>query len=106
MEVVWVELKVGFDSIEVFENLTNTPAAEYIHIPFADEGLIPIPEIQTSSSKNTTVSLANDYLMLSDIFATGREALTFAGFKAGAGDTVAIFGAGHVGLMALHAAKI
>ena len=42
--------------------------------------------------------------MISDIFATGWEALKYAGFKAG--DTVAIFGAGPVGLMALHAAKI
>jgi threonine dehydrogenase-like Zn-dependent dehydrogenase len=42
--------------------------------------------------------------MLSDIFATGWEALNFAGFKAG--DSVAIFGAGPVGLMALHAARI
>lgn len=42
--------------------------------------------------------------MLSDIFATGWDALSYAGFKAG--DTVAIFGAGPVGLMALHAAKI
>jgi len=42
--------------------------------------------------------------MLSDIFATGWDALNYAGFKAG--DTVAIFGAGPVGLMALHAAKI
>lgn len=51
-----------------------------------------------------TESQANDYVMISDIFATGWEALDYAGFKAG--DTVAIFGAGPVGLMALHAAKI
>ncbi|GAB7335617.1 hypothetical protein MBLNU13_g07944t1 [Cladosporium sp. NU13] len=78
--------------------------AEYIRIPFADEGLIPIPVLQTSTPGNVTASLANDYLMLSDIFATGWDALNYAGFKAG--DTVAIFGAGPVGLMALHAAKI
>jgi threonine dehydrogenase-like Zn-dependent dehydrogenase len=66
--------------------------------------LIPVPAFQTSSSKNATASLSNDYLMLSDIFATGWEALNFSGFKAG--DTVAIFGAGPVGLMVLHAAKI
>jgi threonine dehydrogenase-like Zn-dependent dehydrogenase len=79
-------------------------AAEYIRIPLADDGLIPIPTFQTTSSDNTTESLANDYLMLSDIFATGWDALNYAGFKAG--DTVAIFGAGPVGLMALHAANI
>lgn len=42
--------------------------------------------------------------MVSDIFATGWAALDYSGFKAG--DTVAIFGAGPVGLMALHAAKL
>jgi len=100
----WVALKVSFDSPTISRKLTNNHPAEYIRIPFADEGLIPIPAPQTSSSENVTASLANDYLMLSDIFATGWEALNFAGFKAG--DTVAIFGAGPVGLMALHAAKI
>lgn len=55
-------------------------------------------------SNETAESLANDYLMLSDIFATGWDALNYAGFKTG--DTVAIFGAGPVGLMALHAAKL
>jgi hypothetical protein len=38
-------------------------AAEYIRIPLADDGLIPIPTFQTTSSDNTTESLANDYLM-------------------------------------------
>lgn len=42
--------------------------------------------------------------MISDIFGTGWAALDYAGFKAG--DTVAIFGAGPVGLMTLHAAKL
>ncbi|KAM0689288.1 hypothetical protein Q7P36_011365 [Cladosporium allicinum] len=78
--------------------------AEYIRIPLADDGLIPVPTFQSTSFDNTTESLANDYLMLSDIFATGWDALNYAGFRAG--DTVAIFGAGPVGLMALHAAKI
>jgi len=99
-----VALKVSPDLPHPLVYLTDIVAAEYVRIPFADEGLIPIPAPQSSSSGNTTSSLANDYLMLSDIFATGWEALNFAGFKAG--DTVAIFGAGPVGLMALHAAKI
>lgn len=42
--------------------------------------------------------------MLSDIFATGWAALDFSGFQPG--DTVAIFGAGPVGLMAAHAASL
>lgn len=73
-------------------------------MPFADEGLIPIPSTDSLNSTNATQSLANDYLMISDIFATGWSALDYAGFQAG--DTVAIFGAGPVGLMALHAAVI
>ena len=100
----WVVPKVSLHAPRASGKPTDRLAAEYIRIPFADEGLIPIPALQTSSSENATASLANDYLMLSDIFATGWEALNFAGFKAG--DTVAIFGAGPVGLMALHAAKI
>ncbi|RMZ03525.1 hypothetical protein D0860_06766 [Hortaea werneckii] len=78
--------------------------AEYIRVPFADDGLIPIPAPQNSTAVPMSASLANDYLMLSDIFATGWEALDYAGFKPG--DSVAIFGAGPVGLMALHAARI
>lgn len=74
-------------------------------MPFADEGLLPVPSFnRTDTATNETVSLENDYVMLSDIFATGWAALDFAGFKAG--DTVAIFGAGPVGLMAVHAATI
>ena len=90
MEVAWVELKVSFGIWTSRRTLTWI-AAEYIRIPLADDGLIPIPTFQTTSSDNTTESLANDYLMLSDIFATGWDALNYAGFKAG--DTVAIFGA-------------
>lgn len=84
--------------------LTNGLPAGYIRIPFADEGLIPIPALQTTTAGNETVSLANDYLMLTDVFATGWDALTYAGFKAD--DTVAIFGAGPVDLMALHVIRI
>jgi threonine dehydrogenase-like Zn-dependent dehydrogenase len=102
--VAWVVPKVSIEVRRSRRTLTWI-AAEYIRIPLADDGLIPIPSFQTTSSENTTAkSLANDYLMLSDIFATGWDALNYAGFEAG--DTVAIFGAGPVGLMALHAAQI
>jgi threonine dehydrogenase-like Zn-dependent dehydrogenase len=104
MGVAWVVPKVSIEVRRSRRTLTWI-AAEYIRIPLADDGLIPIPSFQTTSSENTTAkSLANDYLMLSDIFATGWDALNYAGFEAG--DTVAIFGAGPVGLMALHAAQI
>lgn len=42
--------------------------------------------------------------MLSDIFATGWAALDYAGFQAG--DTVAVFGAGPVGLQAAYSAVL
>lgn len=43
-----------------------------------------------------------DYITLSDIFATGWTALDYAGFQPG--DTVAVFGAGPVGLLAAYSA--
>ncbi|RYP64516.1 hypothetical protein DL770_009181 [Monosporascus sp. CRB-9-2] len=79
--------------------------AEFIRVPFADNGLIPIPSLETTNSTtDEAVSLADDYVMLSDIFPTGWSALDYAGFRAG--DTVAIFGAGPVGLMAAYSAII
>ncbi|KAK3070655.1 hypothetical protein LTR53_010078 [Teratosphaeriaceae sp. CCFEE 6253] len=77
--------------------------AEYLRIPHADDGLIPVPSFSyTNTTTNETINLENDYVMLSDIFATGWAALDFAGFEAG--DTVAVFGAGPVGLMAAYSA--
>ncbi|KAL3477465.1 alcohol dehydrogenase [Aspergillus californicus] len=72
--------------------------AEYAHVPFADMSLIPIPF--NNNTQNATKEL--DYLMISDIFSTGWQALTYSGFEPG--DTVAIFGAGPVGLMAAYSA--
>jgi threonine dehydrogenase-like Zn-dependent dehydrogenase len=74
-----------------------------LRVPFADNGLIPVPTLEyTDSANNESVSLLNDYVMLSDIFATGWTSLDFAGFETG--DTVAVFGAGPVGLMAAYSA--
>ncbi|PPJ60734.1 hypothetical protein CBER1_02350 [Cercospora berteroae] len=79
--------------------------AEYIRIPNADAGLIPVPSFErTDPRTNETVSLLNDYTMLSDIFPTGWAALDYAGFQTG--DTVAIFGAGPVGLQAAYSAVL
>ncbi|RAK96475.1 glutathione-independent formaldehyde dehydrogenase [Aspergillus ibericus CBS 121593] len=72
--------------------------AEYARVPFADMSLIPIPF--NNSTGNATKEL--DYLMISDIFTTGWQALTYSGFQPG--DTVAVFGAGPVGLMAAYSA--
>lgn len=74
-----------------------------MRVPFADNGLIPIPSLEyINTTTNESVSLINDYVMLSDIFATGWASLDYSGFQAG--DTVAVFGAGPVGLMAAYSA--
>ncbi|KAE8341324.1 hypothetical protein BDV24DRAFT_151245 [Aspergillus arachidicola] len=68
-----------------------------------DLGGTQVPTLNyTDPSTNDSVSLLNDYVMLSDIFGTGWASLDYAGFEAG--DTVAVFGAGPVGLMAAYSA--
>ncbi|KAI1774825.1 GroES-like protein [Hypoxylon cercidicola] len=71
--------------------------AEYVRVPFADLTLIPVP-VNASTPKETLY----DYLFVSDIFSTGWSGLDFAGFMPG--DSVAIFGAGPVGLLAAYSA--
>lgn len=63
-------------------------------MPFADSSLIPIPNRLPDK----------EWLFLGDIFTTGWMALKGAGFEAG--DSVAVFGAGPVGLMAAYSACI
>ncbi|KAK3629684.1 hypothetical protein LTR56_017890 [Elasticomyces elasticus] len=74
--------------------------AEYARVPYAQDTLIPI--IVTTNT--TSLALEQNLLSLSDIFATGWQSLDFAGFKPG--DSVAVFGAGPVGLLAALAARI
>ncbi|KAL9110026.1 MAG: hypothetical protein Q9227_005365 [Pyrenula ochraceoflavens] len=69
--------------------------AEYVRVPLADSALIPI-------SKTGGNDL--DYLTLADIFATGWGSITSTGFQPG--DTVAIYGAGPVGLLAAYSALL
>ncbi|KAF4965408.1 hypothetical protein FSARC_6786 [Fusarium sarcochroum] len=71
--------------------------AEYARVPFADNSLIPVP----INSSTDTKTLYN-YLLLSDIFPTGWSSLAFSGFVPG--DTVAVFGVGPVGLLAVYSA--
>ncbi|EHA56357.1 alcohol dehydrogenase [Pyricularia oryzae 70-15] len=68
--------------------------AEYMRIPFADSSLIPIPN--RISDK--------EWIMVSDAFATAWQGLDWAGFQPG--DSVAVFGAGPVGLMAAYSASL
>ncbi|KAI3530815.1 alcohol dehydrogenase GroES-like domain-containing protein [Colletotrichum filicis] len=72
--------------------------AEYARVPHVDTSPIPIP----LTSTNTTSEL--DYLMITDVFTTGWHVISYSGFQPG--DTVAIFGAGPVGLLAAYSAKL
>ncbi|MDN5696358.1 MAG: glutathione-independent formaldehyde dehydrogenase [Rubrobacter sp.] len=70
--------------------------AEYLRVPFADFNCLRLPE--DASEKE------NDYVMLSDIFPTGWHATEMAGVLPG--DSVVVYGAGPVGLMAAYSATI
>ena len=66
--------------------------AEYVRVPFADVGPIKVPE-----------SLSDEeVLFLSDVFPTGYQAADVAQFEPGS--TVAIWGCGPVGLLAIKSA--
>ena len=69
--------------------------AEYLRVPWADFNLLKLP---------AGTEHENDFTMLSDIFPTGYHGTELAGVSPGA--TVAIFGAGPVGLMAAHSAVL
>ncbi|MEE6295617.1 glutathione-independent formaldehyde dehydrogenase [Georgenia wangjunii] len=69
--------------------------AEYLRVPWADFNLLTLPE----GTENEA-----DFTMLSDIFPTGYHGAELA--KVGPGKTVAVFGAGPVGLMAAYSAML
>lgn len=70
----------------------NGGQAEYLRVPYGDFNCLVLPE--DASEKES------DYVMLADIFPTGFEAAERAHVKPG--DTVVIYGAGPVGLMAAY----
>jgi len=70
--------------------------AELLRVPYADFNCLLLPE--------DAVEREDDYVMLSDIFPTGWHATELAGLLPG--ESVAIYGAGPVGLMAAHSAMI
>lgn len=70
--------------------------AEYLRVPHGDFNCLVLPEDATEKE--------NDYVMLSDIFPTGYHATELANVQPG--DSVVIYGAGPVGLMAAHSASI
>jgi glutathione-independent formaldehyde dehydrogenase len=69
--------------------------AELLRVPWADFNLLDLPPGDEHEA---------DYTMLSDIFPTGYHGTELA--RVGPGCTVAIFGAGPVGLMAAHSARL
>ncbi len=69
--------------------------AEYMRIPWADFNLLELPTGNEHES---------DFTMLSDIFPTGYHGTELA--EVSPGKSVAIFGAGPVGLMAAHSAML
>jgi glutathione-independent formaldehyde dehydrogenase len=70
--------------------------AEYLRVPYGDFNCLILP--RGAEEKE------NDYVMLSDVFPTGYHATELAGVKPG--ETVVIYGAGPVGLMAAQSAMI
>jgi threonine dehydrogenase-like Zn-dependent dehydrogenase len=70
--------------------------AELLRVPYGDFNCLVLPPDAQEKE--------NDYVMLSDIFPTGYHATELAGVLPG--DTVVIFGAGPVGLMAAYSATL
>ncbi len=69
--------------------------AEYLRVPYADFNLLELP---------SGTDFERDFTMLSDIFPTGYHGAELAGVSPG--DTVAVFGAGPVGLLAAHSSYL
>jgi glutathione-independent formaldehyde dehydrogenase len=71
--------------------------ADLLRVPFADANCIPLPGEAGDTRED-------DFLMLADAFVTGWHATELA--RVQAGSTVAVFGAGAVGLLAAHASLL
>jgi glutathione-independent formaldehyde dehydrogenase len=71
--------------------------AEYLRVPFADFNCLKLPGKPGDE-------LEDDFLLLSDVFPTGYHAAELA--QVGPGDTVAVFGAGPVGLLAAYSSML
>ncbi len=69
--------------------------AEYLRVPYADVNCLPLPAGTDHES---------DYVLLSDVFPTGYHGCRLAGVSPG--ETVAVYGAGPVGLMAAYCALL
>ena len=78
----------------ILGHLINGTQAEYVRIPFGDNSLYPVPKGASDEA----------LVMLSDILPTGFECGVLNG-KVAPGNTVAIVGAGPIGLAALLTAQ-
>ena len=74
-------------------NLTEIIVAEYARVPYADENCIVLPPGQYDPTA---------MLFVGDIFTTGWSGLDFSGFQPG--DSVAVFGAGPMGMLCAYSA--
>jgi threonine dehydrogenase-like Zn-dependent dehydrogenase len=70
--------------------------AELLRVPYGDFNCLVLPEDAQEKE--------DDYVMLSDIFPTGWHGVAMSGMQPG--DSIAIYGAGPVGLMAAHSAML
>src|SRR6202044_3173812 len=70
--------------------------AEFLRVPYGDFNCLRLPD--------DALDKMADYVMLSDIFPTGYHATELAGVRPG--ESVVIFGAGPVGLMAAYSAVL
>jgi len=71
--------------------------ADYLRVPFGDFNCLKLPGRPGDE-------LEDDFLLLSDVFPTGYHAAELAGVSPG--DTVAVFGAGPVGLLAAYSCQL
>jgi glutathione-independent formaldehyde dehydrogenase len=71
--------------------------AELLRVPYADANCVPLPGEPGDGYEDA-------FVLLADAFVTGWHATELA--RVGPGDSVAVFGAGTVGLLAAHAALI
>ncbi|KDR69877.1 hypothetical protein GALMADRAFT_255730 [Galerina marginata CBS 339.88] len=69
--------------------------AEFLRVPFADFNALLLPP---------GTEHEDDFAMLADIFPTGWHGVQLSGFKPG--ESIAVFGAGPVGLMAAYSAVL
>jgi alcohol dehydrogenase len=79
----------------ILGHLIDGTQAEYVRVPFADNSTYPVPEGVTDE----------EVLMLADILPTSYEVGVLNG-QVRPGDTVAVVGAGPIGLAAMLAAKL